>query len=109
MNNNNLIDNDILDFKILLRKYFNYKKKNFQYEKMTIDKINHFFKIRNYIDSLFCYKEPRNYFITMENFRIKLLSEEHFFRTHNYLYLLEKYFDLQESKKIDIIELYKNL
>ena len=108
-NNNNLLDNDILDFKILLRKYFNYKKKNFQYEKMTIDKINHFFKIRNYIASLFCYKEPRNYYKIMENFRIKLLSEEHFFRTHNYLYLFEKYFDLQESKKIDIIELYKNL
>ena len=108
-NNNNLLDNDILDFKILLRKYFNYKKKNFQYEKMTIDKINHFFKISNYIASLFCYKEPRNYFIALDNFRIKLLSEEHFFRTHNYLYLFEKYFDLQESKKIDIIELYKNL
>lgn len=76
---------------------------------MTVDKINHFFTIGNYITSLFCYKEPRNYYKTMENFRKKLLSEEHFFRTHNYLYLFEKYFDLQESKKKDIIELYKNL
>jgi hypothetical protein len=108
-NNNNLIDNDILNFKILLRKYFNYKKKNFLYEKMTVDKINHFFTNGNYIASLFCYKEPINYYLTMENFRKKLLSEEHFFRMNNYLYLFEKYFDLQESKKIDIIELYKHL
>ena len=107
--NYNLLDNDILNFKILLRKYFNYKKRSFLYERMTVDKINHFFTIGNYIASLFCYKEPRNYYKTMENFRKKLLSEEHFFRTHNYLYLFEKYFDLQESKKIDIIELYKNL
>jgi len=109
INNNNLLDNDILNFKVLLRKYFNYKKRSFLYEKMTVDKINHFFTIGNYITSLFCYKEPRNYYKAMENFRKKLLSEEHFFRTHNYLYLFEKYFDLQESKKIDIIELYKNL
>jgi hypothetical protein len=76
---------------------------------MTVDKVNHFFTIGNYFASLFCYKEPRNYYISMENFRKKLLSEEHFFRTHNYLYLFEKSFELQESKKIDIIELYKNL
>jgi hypothetical protein len=76
---------------------------------MTVDKINHFFTNGNYIASLFCYKEPINYYLTMENFRKKLLSEEHFFRMNNYLYLFEKYFDLQESKKIDIIELYKHL
>ena len=45
---------------------------------MTIDKINHFFTIGKYIASLFYYKEPRNYYSTMDNFRKKLKSEENF-------------------------------
>ena len=106
---NEIIDKDIIDFKNLLKKYFNYKKMNFFYEKMTIDKINHLFTIGNYLFSLFGYKKPKYYFSTLERFRRKLLSEEHFFRTHNYLYLIEKCFDFEESKKIDIVELYKNL
>ena len=76
---------------------------------MTADNINDFFTFGNYLASLLFYKKPRNYYSILEQFRKKLLSEEHFFRTHNFLYLFEKSFDLQESKKIDIIELYKNL
>ena len=109
-NHNNIKeDKEITDFKMLLKKYFNFKKKRFLYEKMTVDKIDHFFTIRKYIASLLCYKKPKYYYLALEFFRKKLLSEEHFFRTHNFLYLFEKCFDLQESKKIDIIELYKNL
>ena len=105
----NIIDNEIVYFKLLLQKYFKYKKKTFIYEKMTVDQINIFFSFRKYLLSLLCYKKPKNYYLTLIRFRKKLLSEEHFFRTHNYLYLFEKCFDIQESEKIDIIELYKNL
>jgi hypothetical protein len=102
-------DKDIFKFKALLKKFFNYKKKKFLYEKMAADNINNLFTLGNYLASLLFYKKPRNYYLILEKFRKKLLSEEHFFRTHNFLYLFEKSFDLQETKKIDIIELYKNL
>ena len=104
-----ILDKEIIWFKVLLQKYFNYKKNKFIYEKMRVEQIDIFFQFGQFLGSLFCYKRPRNYYLTLTSFRKKLLSEEHFFRTHNYLYLFEKCFDLQESKKIDIIELYKNL
>ena len=107
--NHNIVDKDILDFKVLLNKYFDYKKNNFIYEKMNIKNIERILTMRNFLISLFCYKKSNNYVLILKKFRRKLLSEEHFFRSQNYLYLFEKYFDLRESKKIDIIELYKNL
>ena len=102
-------DKEIAWLKSLLHKFFNFKKKNFLYEKMRVEQVDSFFTFGQFFTSLFCYKKPRHYYLTLTMFRKKLLSEEHFFRTHNYLYLFEKCFDLQESKKIDIIELYKNL
>ena len=106
---NGFVDSDILFFKILLQKYFDYKKKQFIYEPVTIDQVDTYFKFSKYLASILCYKKPRHYYRTLTKFRKKLLSEEHFFRTHNFLYLFEKCFDIQESQKIDIIELYKNL
>jgi hypothetical protein len=105
-----IVDKDILDFKSFLKKFFDYKKKSFIYEKMSSDKIGHFFTMKNYFGTLFlCYKKPKNYFLTLKNFRKKLLSEEHFFKTQNNLYLIEKCFELKETKIIDIVELYKSL
>jgi hypothetical protein len=106
---NNITDEDVIYLKILFQKYFQYKKKNFIYERTTLEEVNKFFSLKKYIYSPFCDKRAKRYHYIMDKFRVKLLSEEHFFRTHNYLYLFEKCFDLQESKKIDIIELYKNL
>ena len=103
------LDKDIINFKLSLEKYFNYKKKTFIYEKLNIEQIDSFFTFGKYFASLLFYRKPKNYYLTLIRFRKKLLSEEHFFRTHNYLYLFEKCFDIQESQKIDIIELYKNL
>ena len=107
--NHDIVDKEILNFKVLLKRYIDYKKKFFVYEKMTVDKINHFFNMSNFLISCLCYKKPKRYFNTLQNFRKKLLSEEHFFKTQNNLYLIEKCFDLRESKIIDIVELYKNL
>ena len=104
-----VIDEDVIYLKILFQKYFQYKKRNFIYERTTLEEVNKFFSLKKYIYSPFCDKRAKRYHYVMDKFRVKLLSEEHFFRTHNYLYLFEKCFDLQESKKIDIIELYKNL
>ena len=41
-------------------------------------------------------------------FRKKILGEENLFRTKVYLHLLEKYFNVKEIRKIDILELYNN-
>ena len=76
---------------------------------MKVEQVEMFFNFKIYFSSLLCYKRPKSYYSVLSRFRTKLLSEEHFFRTHNYLYLFEKCFDIQESQKIDIIELYKNL
>ena len=48
-------------------------------------------------------------FYILTSFRKKLLSEEHFFKAHIYLYYLEKYFDINDAKKIDIAKLYNYL
>ena len=105
----NVTDDDIIYINILFQKYFQHKKKSFIYEITTLQEVNKFFSFKKYIYSPFCEKRAKRYHYVMDKFRAKLLSEEHFFRTHNYLYLFEKCFDLEESKKIDIIELYKNL
>jgi hypothetical protein len=105
----NATDDDVFYLKILFQKYFQHKKKSFIYEITTLQEVNKFFSFKKYIYSPFCDKRAKRYHYIMDKFRAKLLSEEHFFRTHNYLYLFEKCFDLEESKKIDIIELYKNL
>ena len=48
-------------------------------------------------------------FAVLTRFREKLLGEEHSFRTNIFLYHLEKYFNIKETEKIDIYELYENL
>ena len=48
-------------------------------------------------------------FLVLNKFREKLLGEEHLFRTNIFLYHLEKYFNIKETQKIDIFELYENL
>ena len=48
-------------------------------------------------------------FYIINKFRKKLLSEEHFFKSHVYSYYLEKYFGIVKSGKIDITELYNYL
>ena len=48
-------------------------------------------------------------FLILSKFREKLLGEVHMFRTNIFLYHLEKYFNIKETQKIDIFELYENL
>jgi hypothetical protein len=44
----------------------------------------------------------------LSKYREKVLGEENLFQTKIYLYHLEKYFNLKENKKPDIIELYNS-
>ena len=45
----------------------------------------------------------------LDNFRKKLLSEEHLYKVHINLYLLEKIFQIDETYKFNFNELYNNL
>ena len=55
MSQNNL-DNDIVYFKLLLEKYFNYQKKTFIYEKMTVGEIDKPLKFGKFFDLYFLIK-----------------------------------------------------
>jgi hypothetical protein len=45
----------------------------------------------------------------LNQFRLKLLGEEHLFKSNIILYHIEKYFNIKEIQKVDILELYNNL
>ena len=56
-----------------------------------------------------CNKRKETTIDLIYNFRKKLLSEEHLYKTHINLYLLEKIFQIDEQYKFDPNELYNNL
>ena len=76
-----------------------------------ISVFNHYFTLCQYVCSvIFCIRKNKNAVFVLEQFRKKLLSEEHFFRTNIFLCLAEKFIPLNNiGKKIDIVELYENL
>ena len=78
-----------------------YNLKTFLNKKM---KYNEFFKF-----FFICNKKPETNIYLISNFRNKLLSEEHLYKTHINLFLLEKIFQVEEPYKFDINELYNNL
>jgi hypothetical protein len=79
----------------------NYNLVHFLEEKMR------YFVFLKYIVS--CKKREDNNITLISNFRNKLLSEEHLFKVHINLYLLEKLFQIDDQYKFDVKELYNNL
>ena len=67
-------------------------------------------KYFEYIKFFFlCNKRKENIINLIYNFRKKLLSEEHLYKTYIDLYLLEKIFQIDNQCKFDPNELYNNL
>ena len=58
---------------------------------------------------LYAQKKNMNKIGLINIFRLKLLSEEHLYRNHINLYLIQKIFQIDDSYKFDINELYYNL
>ena len=56
-----------------------------------------------------CFKRKESKMDFLDNFRKKLLSEEHMYKVHINLYLLEKIFQIDETYKFNFNELYNNL
>ena len=73
----------------------------------NIFKKQNFFELFKFLFS--CKKMNENGLGLIYKFRLKLLSEEHLYRNHINLYLIQKLFDLEESYKFDVKELYSNL
>ena len=57
----------------------------------------------------FCYKSNGKNIKILMNFRKHLLSEEHLFKSHIKLLLLEKSNQIEEEQKIDVIECFQGL
>ena len=79
----------------------NYNLVHFLEEKMSYFEFLKFF--------VACKKRDDNNINLIMQFRKKLLSEEHLFRVHINLYLLEKLFQVDDQYKFDVKELYNNL
>ena len=97
------------NFNEKLNKFINEKNQSFKVEPLNAkitSKLINFFDFLLYLAK---FKHRNQIFFILNQFRQKLLGEEHIFRTNIILYHLEKYFDIKEIKKIDIMELYDNL
>ena len=81
--------------------------------KQDISLLNQFekkIKHLEFIKFLFlCNKRKESSIDLIYNFRKRLLSEEHLYKTHINLYLLEKIFQIDEQYKFEPNELYNNL
>ena len=67
-------------------------------------------KHQEFFKSMFmCKQKIDNKIRLISSFRLKLLSEEHLYRNHINLYLIQKIFQIEDSYKFDIKELYNNL
>jgi hypothetical protein len=99
---NNPLNKLILLMKNKLKADFSEVKEDLFYRKKT--------KYLEYFKSLFiCYKKSENKIGLINDFRIKLLSEEHLYRNHINLYLIQKIFQIDEAYNLDAKELYINL
>jgi len=56
-----------------------------------------------------CNGKTENKLYLISSFRNKLLSEEHLYKSHISLYLLQKIFQIEDTYKFDFKELYDNL
>ena len=102
-------NNIYLKFSHYLKEFINHKKKGFKLEPLNENILNKYISFINYVMSFLGNEHRKRGFSVLTRFREKLLGEEHLFRTNIFLYHLEKYFNIKETHKIDIYELYENL
>ena len=80
------------------------------FRKIKIKTVNLNFKFSFISYLFFCKNTNQKLSLNLvDNFRKKLLSEEHLYRNHLDLFYLERYMNFQKKEKIDINEVYKRL
>lgn len=92
-----------------LKEYFNQRNKNLRPESIDFETTSRYLNFPDFLLSLFKHPEKKRVFFVLNEFRKKLLGEEHLLKSYIILFYLEKYFDIKEDKKLDIIDLYENL
>lgn len=96
-------------FSTQMKEYFNNKDRDLKEEPLNASLTSLFINFFNYILSLLRHPEKKRIFFILNNFRKKILAEEHIFKSNIILFYLEKYFNIQENKKIDVLDLYEDL
>ena len=100
----------LAQFSNQIKEYINNKNNTFKAEPLNSKATSHFISFFNYLmSSIFKHPNKKRIFNILNHFRSKILGEEHFFKTNTILYHLEQYFDVKETKKIDVMDLYENL
>ena len=102
-----------MHFSESFKNYIKKQKNNIKLEVLPASYLQEYVSFFYYLFSFLIYfgkftKKELPFYI-LDNFRKKLLSEEHLCRNQVVVYYLKKYFDIEESQKIDMIELYENL
>ena len=110
-NNKNIVkeDNNNRSFNIIspgknIKLNENKKLAKVNKEKYYIEKLT----FKNYIIFM-CSRSKRRDILIIQQFRQKLLSEEHFFKSHLFLYLIIQKIKIDKDDKSDIEELYTEL
>jgi hypothetical protein len=103
-------DNNLADrFEVELREFIIKKNKTFKVEPFNYIIASKFMSLFNFFFYVIKYKKKSNVYFILNQFRLKLLGEEHLFKSNIILYHIEKYFNVREIQKVDILELYENL
>jgi hypothetical protein len=105
--------NQIKNMKEALNKFNTKSKKN--ESKKSIDKkakdknYGKRFNFRDYLGFKCSFRDQRKDIIIIQKFRKKLLSEEHFFKSHLFIYLIIKKIKIDREDKSEIKDLYSEL
>jgi hypothetical protein len=92
-----------------LKEFIIKKNKAFKVEPFNMNIALRFLNLFNFFFYVIKYKKRSNIYFILNQFRLKLLGEEHLFKSNIILYHIEKYFNVREIQKVDILELYENL
>ena len=80
------------------------------FRKIKINSVNLNFKFSFVSYLLYCKNNNQRFCLNLiDNFRKKLLSEEHLYRNHLDLFYIERYMNFKKEERIDINEIYKRL
>ena len=93
-------------FAYQIQEYIYHKNNEFKEEPLSANILSQYLTFSNYLLSLLGNENKKRTFFILNKFREKILSEENLFRTKIYLYHIERYFNIKEVQKTDILELY---
>jgi hypothetical protein len=95
-------------FLIQMQNYISRKNKEIKIEPLNSNIVSQYITFLTYLFYKAGIGNQKRIFFILSKYREKVLGEENLFQTKIYLYHLEKYFNLKENKKPDIIELYNS-